>query len=156
MPSFDEYTCCTLSLFQFCKVYHLVQRLADLHELRKSMTKNKAMSKVPETCGVCCHEEANVVLPCDHRVCDSCKEKWVQKHLACPFCRTQFSGKTTSNDVHKIGQQLPDLSPAELETDISKLVHQLRMFWVHAIYPNHEMSVDDILQGEQQIKTLPE
>jgi hypothetical protein len=82
-------------------------------------------SNLPE-CVICCSETCHLILPCGHRLCESCEERWVRSKLACPFCRKKYS---SFRQIQENTWLLSEFSNEDLDHDINNLRHQLQTFW---------------------------
>jgi hypothetical protein len=123
-----------LSVRDFSKYYTLVRRLSDLMALEQrdgavfgNDDDRLALKATQLTdCVIGCNEVSNSILPCNHRICESCERKWVRKRLVCPFSRTKFSNV---NQIRNCAWHLTEFSETELKSDISSLQYQLEEFW---------------------------
>ena len=48
-----------------------------------------------DECCVCFRSTTDRVKPCEHVVCSDCANRWFEKNLQCPFCRTTPCGVVT-------------------------------------------------------------
>jgi len=125
-----------LSVRDFAKYYTLVRRLSDLLALERlqcgafDAPSPTQPTKLTE-CVICCDETSNSILPCNHRICESCERRWVRKQLVCPFCKTRFR---SSNEVRNCAWHLPEFSEKELHSDLVELYSQIEQFWDSSAY----------------------
>lgn len=132
----EEISARILSVRDFSKYYTLLRRLSDLMALEQRggelvFFQNDDDSLVLKAsqltdCVICCNEVSNSILPCNHRICESCERKWVRKRLECPFCRTKFKNV---KQIRNCAWHLTEFSESELQNDISSLYCQLESFW---------------------------
>ena len=117
-----------LSVRDFAKYYTLVRRLSDLLALeRLQCSKSDAATTQRLTeCIICCDEASNSILPCSHRICETCERRWVRKQLVCPFCSTRFQ---SAKEIRNCAWHLPEFSAEELHRDIVDVYVQIEKFW---------------------------
>lgn len=48
-----------------------------------------------EECVVCYEPTCHYVRPCDHRVCEDCARRWVERSIRCPVCRSTLVAFTS-------------------------------------------------------------
>ena len=124
-----------LSVKQLAEYYKLVRRLSDLLALEgctdvegddddeaQGLGSNATLTE----CIICCTETSNSILPCDHRICETCERRWVRKRLMCPFCRTKFR---SVREIRNCAWHLSEFSETALRTDLDHLHGQLALFW---------------------------
>lgn len=133
-----------LSVKQLAEYYKLVRRLSDLLALEgctevegddgdddeaqglgRAAPNLGPNAKLTE-CVICCTETSNSILPCDHRICETCERRWVRKRLMCPFCRTKFR---SVREIRNCAWHLSEFSETALRIDLDNLHGQLALFW---------------------------
>jgi hypothetical protein len=120
-----------LSVRDFAKYYTLVRRLSDLLALER-LRCGKSDAAISEStqrlteCVICCDEASNSILPCSHRICESCERRWVRKQLVCPFCKTRFQ---SAKEIRNCAWLLPEFSEEELHRDLVDVYGQIEKFW---------------------------
>lgn len=146
-----ESTARILSVRDFSKYYTLVRRLSDLMVLEQRGRiaiggDDDGLKATHLTdCVICYNEVSNSILPCNHRICESCERKWVRKRLICPFCRTKFSNV---KQIKNCAWHLPQFSETELKSDISSLQCQLESFWLGCSF---DMATTDLMGAYEQV-----
>lgn len=113
-----------VSGLDFMHYYTLLRRLADLVALETDKT-----ATTNPVCFICYSETSNSVLPCHHRICESCEQKWVRQRLQCPFCRTKF---TSRRQLVKNAWTVPEYSETDLQLDRVTLQAEMDLFWSKA------------------------
>jgi hypothetical protein len=112
-------------------MFSIFRRLFDLALVQEQISQSFfhefpiTNSYLPE-CVICCSETSHLILPCCHRLCESCEERWVRSKLACPFCRKKYS---SFRQIEMNTWHLTEFSNEDLDHDINHLRHQLRTFW---------------------------
>lgn len=120
-----------LTVRDFAEYYTLVRRLSDLLALNMECSEGNGLDTTPgptqlAECVICCTETSNSILPCNHRICESCERRWVRKRLKCPFCRTKFK---SVKQIRNCAWHLSEFSQAELREDLEDLFAKLDQFW---------------------------
>lgn len=148
-----------LSGLDFCIYFRLLHRMKQLSDLdsRHVLATQEApdQSQIDEflhECRICMAEAQVTVLPCLHGVCSTCEQKWVEKHMDCPFCRAQYRNEKRRKreqwqvrTVHCLFcreetriqltfvvlsvLQLESFQQDDVDKDIVDLERQLQCFW---------------------------
>ena len=126
-----------LTVKDFAEYYTIVRRLSDLLvlELPKHVSDGLSASASRASqltaCVICFDESSSSILPCNHRLCESCERRWVRTRLKCPFCRASFK---SVKQIRRGAWCLAELSQAELCKDINELYSMLEKFWTSCEY----------------------
>jgi len=121
-----------VSIRDFALYYTLVRRLSDLLALKKLEVADEDLGACSAQlnslteCIICCNETSNSILPCNHRICETCERHWVRKRLECPFCRTRFK---SVKEIRNCSWNLSEFSATELQHDLETLNNQIGQFW---------------------------
>ena len=129
-----------LTVRYFAEYYKLVRRLSDLLTLACAEQDGDGLTASAfgpagpfhlAECVICYTEKSSSILPCNHRICESCESRWVRKRLQCPFCRTSFK---SVKQIQNCAWNLSEFSSAEVHKDIDELWSKLEEFWTSCGY----------------------
>ena len=144
-----------LSVRDFAKYYTLVRRLSDLLALEQ-LQRGKSEAATSEStqrlseCVICCDEASNSILPCNHRICESCERRWVRKQLVCPFCKTRFQ---SAKEIRSCAWHLPEFSEEELHRDLVDVYDQIEKLWENCfcndVFEQHDTILSYIPVGRR-------
>ena len=71
-----------------------------------------------------------IVLPCTHRLCSTCNEKWTQRRLNCPFCRYEFSERSEVQQCHwEMIEWDTTRTSQDILKDLLRIELRLEKFW---------------------------
>ena len=116
-----------LTIGDFLTLFTVLSRYSDMLILAKS--------KIPEghkdECAICLESDAKMfVLPCSHRLCSRCYERWVSRRLNCPYCRHTYRRKS----VGKCRWEMLEWQSEDVEKDLRHLESKLGRFWTTLEY----------------------